>query len=147
MLKKASNEPNNTHPNYRKAARKSPYAMCLLGYLYFKGIIFPRNFNRAKNCFRRSAENGYVKAEIIDCYLRKHLDRTYLLQFEINKIFNDYLPSFNSLFPNDCLIIPRINSKFICSQNDLLYIIELEKDKNYLHSENEKEMYGMFLKI
>lgn len=132
---------------YREAAKKSPYAMYILGYLYFEGIIFPRNFKRARNCFKRSADSGYLKAEIVDCFLRKHLSRTYLLDFKFKEILKFYLPTFNSMIPNDSYVFPRINH-FLESNlhNDTLYEVKIEKSEKY-HSEKVDENCSMHLSL
>lgn len=112
---------------YRLAAHKSPHAMTLLGYLYNKGVIFPQNFKRALKCFSHAANDGSLKAEIIDCVLRKHLWRNYLIEFNIHDIFHYYLPSFKSMFPNDSFIISKINY-CLSSKNDYFYYLTLDRE-------------------
>lgn len=83
--------PSHSVAFYRKAARLSPDYMCLLGGLYLRGYVFPRNIKRAQNCFRRAAigtrydnnpseslPGGCFKAKILDGMLRKHVWRLYL---------------------------------------------------------------------
>lgn len=94
---------------YRKAANLSPNAMTILGFLYLNGIFFPRNLKRARNCFIKAMEKGCLKAEIVDCLLRKHVWRTYLLDFDINDLFKNYLPTFSSRSFNDSLAFAYIN--------------------------------------
>lgn len=124
---------------YRKAARMSSHAMYLLGLLYFKGIIFPQNFHRAKNCFKRAAIEGYCRAEIIDCLLRKHFWRQYLLEDNISFFFKSYLPSFESIMPNHSFILQKINY-FLDSgvNNDYVYNLSLLS----MEKLNSKKMYS-----
>lgn len=131
---------------YRTAARKSPYAMTLLGYLYFNGVIFPQNLKRARNCFKRAADSGYSKAEIIDGLIRKHIWRTYLLKFDINDIITRYLPSLKSMIPSDSYTFPKINYYLdSLSYSTFMHKIQIKDDN--LPSDNINENYGMFLTI
>ena len=75
---------------YKKAASISADAMALLGYLYFRGIFFPHNLKKARKYFKLAAENGCVKAEIIDSIIRRHVWRSYLVEIDINYIFNNF---------------------------------------------------------
>ena len=130
---------------YQEAAKKSSHAMNLLGYLYFKGIFFPRNFQRARKCFAKAAKDGYVKAEIIDGIFRKKSCRSYLLFFSIESFFNRYLPSFKSMFPNDSYKFPLINHYL--ENNKSFYLLYLGNDESDLQSEKKSELCSMYLKI
>ena len=124
---------------YRTAASQSADAMTFLGYLYFNGIFFPRNLKRARNCFRRAAENGSLKAEIIDSVIRKHVWRSYLVDFDINALFNkDYI---RSLIPNDSLIFPKIVYNIENNLNaNKNYKLKLLMKDNILESSYENSM-------
>lgn len=116
---------------YKEAAKISPNAKAFLGFLYFNGIFFPRNFRKAQKYFKKSSDDGCLKAEIIDGILRKNLWRIYLLQFEMNDLFTNYVPSFKSIIPNDSLVFPKIN--YILENdlfNDISYEINIMKDES-----------------
>lgn len=115
---------------YRMAAKKSPDAMTFLGYLYFNGIFFPQNFRRAVKCFKRAADGGSLRAEIIDCFLRKHLWRNYLVNFQINDLFNDYIETFQSTVQNISLLFSKI-IYYIESNKFSNTVFELELSNEY----------------
>lgn len=130
---------------YRKAAKKSAHAMTLLGQLYLKGIIFPQNFQRAKNCFRRASEKGDDKADILDCLLRRHIWRRHLMRFDENIIIRQYLPSLNT--PYRC-IIPLLISRtenYTIQRSSRYFYAEFKVVNDKLHSERINENSGTFL--
>ncbi|KAK8857732.1 hypothetical protein M9Y10_016140 [Tritrichomonas musculus] len=132
---------------YKQAAKLSPDAMTLLGFLYLNGLMFPQNLRKARKCFKLAADNGSLKGEIIDGILRKHVWRSYLVKFEINDLFENYLQSFESMIPNDSFIFPKINY-FIDNnfKNFHLYKLELSKVNKSIISDDDNKNQSMFLK-
>ena len=122
---------------YEEAAKESPEAMTVLGYLYFNGILFPRNLNEARKCFLVAAEQGCIKAEIIDCLIRKHVWRSYLADFDANDIFNYYT---QSMVLDDPLQFPKINFYLDNDKFDSNLVSLSIKEKHYnKYESNESE--------
>ena len=112
---------------------------------YREIIIFPQNFQRAKNCFRRASEKGDDKADILDCLLRRHIWRRHLMRFDENIIIRQYLPSLNT--PYRC-IIPLLISRtenYTIQRSSRYFYAEFKVVNDKLHSERINENSGTFL--
>lgn len=132
-----------SHPTaiqcYRNASKKSADAMALLGYLYLNGIFFPQNLKRARNCFKKAADKESLKAEIIDSIIRKHNWRSYLVKFNINDFFNNYLPSMKSMNSHDELSFPKLIYNITEGSNEICSL-KLGKDEDDLKSNKNYNM-------
>lgn len=132
---------------YRKAAELSPNAMMLQGYLYYNGIFFPQNLKRARNCFLRASEKGCYKAEIINCILRKHVWRSYLIDYDVNDLFSSFLPQHpEKEEENDFYCFARINYYLNTHISDVKFYDSKIVDSD-IHLNSDKENHSMKLAL
>lgn len=122
---------------YRLAAEKSPNCMCLLGGMYLRGYIFPRDLVRAQHCFEKAAVSGQIKAKILDSLMRKHVWRSYLSDVSIQTVYNTYMQTPESLSFDDTLIFPTINFLIENQQNDLLQTAPFMSSYYFYDQRNE----------
>lgn len=102
--------PSQAKKLYKIGACASPDFDYILGYLYHKGIGFPKNDNKAYKHFHLAAVHGCNKAKYIDQVYENH---QYVFQKEnLDNIMDNIYTEVNS--PSDVdqsLFIPSVDSK------------------------------------